>query len=192
MSAQESRSEGSTSERLSKDTIFSILSNQRRRYVLYYLTRRQESVALRDLAEQVAAWENDLTVEELNYKQRKRVYTSLHQTHLPKLDDADVIDYDRNRGTIALDERSTDLDVYMEVVGEHDLPWCDFYLGLSTVVLLVVIAAWLGVFPFSLVPDLAIAGVTVGLFGLSAAVHSYLARRSRIGGGDAPVDVPED
>jgi DNA-binding transcriptional ArsR family regulator len=177
---------------LSKDAIFSILSNQRRRYVIYHLAQSPDPVSLRDLAERVAAWENDVDVEDLTYKQRKRVYTSLHQTHLPKLDDSGVVDYDRDRGTVSLDERAADLDVYLEVVGDDDLPWCDFYLGLSGVVLLVVVAAWLDVFPFSVVPDLAVAGGIVALFAVSAAVHARLARRDRIGANAGVQTTEED
>jgi len=169
-----------------------MLSNQRRRYVLYHLHRTRETVSLRDLAEQIAAWENDVPISELNYKQRKRVYTSLHQTHLPKLDEADIVDYDRDRGTVTLADRAAELDGYLEVVGEHDLPWCDFYLGLSAVALLALLAAWLNLFPFSLLPDLALAGVIVVLFVVAAGANSYLSRRNRIGGGNAPLDVPDE
>jgi len=193
MSTQQSRSRNrSDPERLSKDTIFSMLSNQRRRYVLYYLNQEGGPVSLRDLAEQIAAWENDVPVSELDYKQRKRVYTSLHQTHLPKLDDVGIVDYDRDGGTITLADRATELDVYLELVGEHDVPWCDFYLGLSAVATLFVTAAWLGVFPFSVLPGLALAGVIVVVFGVVAGVHGHLARRNHIGGDNAPIENPND
>jgi hypothetical protein len=190
MSTQQSLPEGSPPERLSRDSVFSILRNRRRRYALYYLTRRQETVSLSDLAERIAAWENDLPVAEVNYKQRKRVYTSLHQTHLPKLDEADVIDYDRDCGTISLAERSADFDVYMEIVEEDDIPWCDFYLALSSVAFLLVVGAWIGVVPASLVSNLAVAGTIVGLFGISAGVHAYLTRHGRIGGDGRSADLP--
>jgi DNA-binding transcriptional ArsR family regulator len=179
-------------ERLSKDTIFSMLSNQRRRYVLYYLNQRSGTVSLRDLAERIAAWENDVDVADLDYKQRKRVYTSLHQTHLPKLDEAGIVDYDQEEGTITLADRATDLDIYLELVGEYDVPWCDFYLGLSAVATLFVLAAWLDVYPFSVLPDLALASAVVVSFAVFAAIHSYRARQNHIGGGDAPIEGPDD
>jgi len=167
-----------------------MLSNQRRRYVLYYLNREPGPVSLRDLAERIAAWENDIDVDELDYKQRKRVYTSLHQTHLPKLDDVGIVDYDRDGGTITLADRANDLDIYLELVGEHDVPWGDFYLGLSAIASLFVLAAWLGVFPF--LPDLALAGGVVVVFAVVAGIHARLARRNHIGGDDAPIEGPED
>ena len=169
-----------------------MLSNQRRRCVLYYLNRNPGPVSLRDLAERIAAWENDVEVADLDYKQRKRVYTSLHQTHLPKLDEAGIVDYDRSEGTIPLADRATDRDVYLERGGEHDIPWCDFYLGLSAAASLFVAAAWLGVYPFTALPDLLLAGGVVGLFALFAGIHSRRARRNHIGGDDAPIEGPDD
>jgi len=169
-----------------------MLSNQRRRYVLYYLNHHPGTVSLRDLAERIAAWENDIDVDDLEYKQRKRVYTSLHQTHLPKLDEVGIVDYDREEGTIALADRATDLDVYLELVGEHDVPWCDFYLGLSIVASLFILAAWLDVYPFAALPDLALAGGVVVLFAVFAGIHSHRARQNHIGGGDAPIEGPDD
>jgi hypothetical protein len=169
-----------------------MLSNRRRRYVLYYLNRNPGPASLRDLAERIAAWENDVEVANLDYKQRKRVYTSLHQTHLPKLDEAGVVDYDRSAGTITLADRATDLDVYLKLVDEHDIPWSDFYLGLSTVTSLFVAAAWLGVYPFSTLPDLALAGGVLGLFTLFAGIHSRRARRTRVDGDGAPTEGLDD
>jgi DNA-binding transcriptional ArsR family regulator len=170
------------SEQLSKDVIFSMLSNPRRRYVIRYLKSDPGPVRIRDLAQQIAAWENDVDVSDLTYKQRKRVYTSLHQTHLPKLDEAGVVDYDRDRGTIELADRAAELDIYLEVVSKHDIPWSDYYLGLSALVLLLLAATWFDVFPFSIVPDLLLAGGITVLFALSAVVHSYYTHRSHVGG----------
>lgn len=192
MLSNHSSSPDSSRGRLSKDTIFSMLSNRRRRYVLYYFNRNPGPASLRDLAERIAAWENDVEVANLDYKQRKRVYTSLHQTHLPKLDEAGVVDYDRSAGTITLADRATDLDVYLKLVDEHDIPWSDCYLGLSTVASLFVAAAWLGVYPFSTLPDLALAGGVLGLFTLFAGIHSRRARRTRVDGDGAPTEGLDD
>jgi DNA-binding transcriptional ArsR family regulator len=163
-------------EPLSKDDIFTVLSNERRRFVLRYLKDHEEAVQIRDLAQQVASWENDVPIEQLNYKQRKRVYTSLHQTHLPKLDDCGIVEYDRDRKTVALTDRIETLDIYLEVVPENDIPWSQYYLGLATVSLAVVAAAWLELFPFSLLPGIAYAGLVAGALGVSAAVHTYRSR----------------
>lgn len=172
-------------EPLSKDDIFTVLSNERRRFVLRYLKEHDGAAEIRDLAQQVAAWENDVPIEKLNYKQRKRVYTSLHQTHLPKLDDTGIVEYDHDRKTIALTDRIETLDIYLEVVPENDIPWSQYYLGLAAVSLAVVAAAWVDLFPFSVLPDIAFAGLVAGALGVSAAVHTYYSRS--IGEGESPV-----
>ena len=180
---------GEQEDSLSHDTIFSMLSNQRRRYVIHFIKRDPGPVRIRDLAQQVAAWENGIEIEELTYKQRKRVYTSLHQTHLPKLDDAGVVDYDRDRGTITLADGAAELDIYLDVVSENDIPWSDFYLGLSAVALALVVAAWVDVAPLAAIPDLAYAASLALLFTAASLVHAYYTRRTQIGGTASPVEA---
>ena len=79
---------------LSRDVAFEILTNPRRRYTMAYLRSQDEPVPIGELAEVVAAWERDTSVELVSSKERKSVYTSLYQTHLPKMADAGVVDYD--------------------------------------------------------------------------------------------------
>lgn len=87
--------------RLSKDQAFHLLQNARRRAVLrYILDHDEDSYVMRNVAEAVAAWEHDTTVRQLDSDERQRVYIALYQSHLPKLADAGVIEYERNRGTI--------------------------------------------------------------------------------------------
>jgi DNA-binding transcriptional ArsR family regulator len=166
----------SRSDGLSEDTIFSILSNERRRYVLHYLDRVEPEAELSDLTEQVAAWENGVDVADLTYDQRKRVYTSLHQTHLPKLDDAGVVDYDRDRGTVAVAAGAADLDAYLSAVGDGGRRWSRRYLTLSALCLVAFAAARFGAAPFAAAPELALAAAVAVAFGLSAAVHAWLSR----------------
>ncbi len=174
---------------LSKDVIFSMLSNQRRRHVLHYLKRNDGPATIRDLAEQIAAWENGVEIQALNYKQRKRVYTSLHQTHLPKLDDCGIVEYNRDRGVVTLTEKVSELDVYLEVVPKNDIPWSDYYLGLAGVGLALVVAAWLDIAPFTLLPDIAYAALVTVVLGISAGFHALNSRRNLLGGTDRPADA---
>lgn len=85
---------------LSKDDIFGILQNQRRRYTLKYLLAEGRRVPLGELAERIAAWENEKELNEITYSERKRVYVGLYQCHLPKMDDVGVVDFNRDRGHI--------------------------------------------------------------------------------------------
>lgn len=105
---------------LSKDVIFDLLKNGRRRDIIEYLIAADRMVTIAELSEHIAARENDIPLEELTSTQRKRVYVALYQTHLPKLDDAGVIDYESNRGTVLLTERVSALDPYLGDVDDTE------------------------------------------------------------------------
>lgn len=78
-----------------------ILSSDRRRWAIEYLADQpaDSTVTVSDLAEFVAARENDCTVEELSSKQRERVYISLVQSHLITMQGS-VLGYDEDRKSI--------------------------------------------------------------------------------------------
>lgn len=182
------RSDESTGD-VSYDDGFQLLSNHRRRYALQYLYRNGESATLGELAERIAAWENDIRVGEVSSSERKRVYTSLQQIHLPRMDDMDVVEYDDRSGTVELGPAADDLDVYMEIVAGRDVPWSQFYLGLG-----VVNTVLLGVVAFDVVAH----PLTDGAWGLFAAttvlvasvVHTYYNRTEmRLQVRDVPPEV---
>lgn len=85
---------------LDRETLFDLLSSRRRRYVVRYLLRTEDETAFRTLTDRVAALEAGTTVEGLTDDERKPVYVSLRQTHLPRLDEAGVVRYDPDRGTV--------------------------------------------------------------------------------------------
>lgn len=100
------------------DVVFDILSNERRRHVLRYLHTESPSTTLGDLAEYIAAIENDKPESALSSTERKRVYISLYQSHLPKMDTADVIDFDVDRKTVELADNASYLAQFLpEEVG---------------------------------------------------------------------------
>lgn len=128
---------------LTADEMYDLLSNRRRRFVLSYLLRNP-SVPLRDLSAELAAWENDISVTAVTSKQRKRIYTALHQTHLIRLDKFDVVEYDRSRGTITATPR---LDMFEpHLVRNHgtNRPWHRLYGGLAGVGVAVSLGVMLG------------------------------------------------
>lgn len=163
-----------------KDRVFEMLSNLRRRRVLRYLRAHEgeSPVLLRALAEQIAAWENDTSVGSVTYKQRKRVYTSLYQSHLPRLHRCGFIEYDANRGTIELTPEGEQLDIYLEIVPKDEIPWSEVYLGLSAVAIAAVAALWFGAIPFVSSWHMLVA-FTVLFVGVSV-VHTIRTNKSAI------------
>jgi len=134
----------------SKDEIFHLLQNERRRMVLRYLRDTDGPVRMRDVAEQVAAWEHDTTVEELTSTQRQRVYIPLYQSHLSKLDEAGLIEYQQNRGIVERKPLADQVDQYLQLDSADDSTdeqraespeWEDYYIGATVVSYAVLIGA---------------------------------------------------
>ncbi|SDQ94678.1 DUF7344 domain-containing protein [Natronobacterium texcoconense] len=169
--------ESEDDERLSKDVIFELLKNRRRREVLAYLLEAEETVTLGELAEQIAAWENDTDVNALSSDQRKRVYVALYQTHLPKMDDAGIVEYDQDRGLISLSDNADLLMMYLDTDSHQQDRWDRWYGVLSAVGIVLVGGAFVGVPLLAAIPTFGIAAaVLVALFGLSVA-HAVTNRK---------------
>ena len=98
---------------LSKDEIFEVLSNRRRRQIIRFLQDQDGRSTTSELAEYIAAVENDTSVPQLTSSQRKRVYVGLYQNHLPRMDELGVIEYAKNRGTVRLRDAAADTEPYL-------------------------------------------------------------------------------
>lgn len=175
---------------LSRDETFEILSNHRRRYALHHLNQNETGVDIGELAEHVAAWENDIDVSAVTSTQRKRAYTSLQQFHLPKMDEKGVVDFDERAGTAELTPVADDFDVYLEVVDGRDVPWSVYYLALASVNVALVLAAFAGVYPLTVVSAGGWAVFAATTFLISALIHAYVSRTEmRLGRDETPPEV---
>ena len=167
-----------------KDELYDLLSNHSRRYVIHFCKEADEPVSLSDLAEKVAAREQDKSVAELTSAERKRVYTSLQQTHLDRLADAGMVEY--NGDQIELTENAAELDVYLDVVPEGSIPWGVYYLGLSVLSAVVLGGVWVGFVPTETVPELGWATVVLAAFLVSSVAQVLQNRQYRLGNIDDP------
>lgn len=114
------------------DRVFELLKNQRRREVLRYLESvEEETVSLSDLAEHIAAIENDTTVQAISSSERKRVYVGLYQCHLPKMDDMNVVEFDQNRGTISIGPNAEQLEEFLDISEETEHHWQRYYAAIA-------------------------------------------------------------
>lgn len=175
------------SSEVTEDELFEVLSNRRRRYAVHALKGADAPKELGTLAERVAAWEYDVDLDEVDHRQRKRVYTALQQSHLPKMDTAGVVDFDKQRGLVEPTEALADVDVYLEVVGGSEIPWSEYYLGLSGVSAALLAATWLGAWPFALLSPMAVALFVVVAFTVSALAHRYYS--TTLGSTDGPPEL---
>ena len=166
----------SSAATLSQDDVFDLLSNSRRRFVINYLLRVDRAVSIQELSRELAMWEFDATAEELTDQEEKRIYVALYQTHVPKLEEAGIVDYDTDTGLIQLDEQATELQPYVE----EDLPgsrsWPLYYAGLAAAGLAVYAGVLLGVPPLGAANAFLVGvGAVIALLGLATA--HYLSSR---------------
>ncbi|MFH5802295.1 hypothetical protein [Haladaptatus sp. CMAA 1911] len=164
-----------TSLELKDDQIYHLLQNERRRHVLRYLHETEGEVSMRDIAEQVAAWENETSVQAITSSERQRVYIPLYQSHLPKLDEKGIIEYDQSRGTVRemdaadvlyeyLKPETCDDDVDEEGNTHTSTRWERYYLGVSGLGATLLAGSTLGVSPFSLLPHGSVGIAILGMF----------------------------
>lgn len=95
------------------DAIFDVLSNRRRRHVLRCLDEYDDPMALADLADEVAVREHGTALTEISAEEVKRIYVSLYHSHVPRLEDAGVVEYNQDRDLVALTSKGTGLDEYV-------------------------------------------------------------------------------
>lgn len=85
---------------MSLDEVFDLLSEERRRYALYYLEQADGPVAVEEVAEQVAKWETGNVVGAIPEDKFERIEVELHHTDLPKATEVEYIEYDPAAETI--------------------------------------------------------------------------------------------
>jgi len=132
-SSQTTDAEESQPSEPSLDVVFDVLRNRRRRLVMKALEERDGSTTLSDLAEHIGGIENDKPPQALNAQERKRVYVGLYQCHLPKMDDADAIEFDKNRGTVERGEMADRYHEYLQRDVDAKSGWPIYYGGVSAV-----------------------------------------------------------
>ena len=164
-------------ELLSKDTIFELLKNQRRRDAIQYLKQNDGEAKLGDMAEFIAAKENDIDIAQLSSSQRKRVYIGLYQCHLPKMANSGVIDFEKNRGDITLKPMAEQLEPYLgdSTPADEETPAATSKrnVAVAGAVGAGVAAGLLGVPGFALVPDAAWAVVSTTALVVLTAMETY-------------------
>lgn len=92
--SSESAADGSAQSGLEPSEVFRALQHSRRRYVLHSLADGGEQT-LTELATGVVAWEQDKRPERVTDAERKQCRTALYHSHVPKLADLGVLEFER-------------------------------------------------------------------------------------------------
>ena len=115
---------------LSLDQIFDLLSNSRRRTVLQVLESRDEPVPFGDLVDAVAQDEYGKPLQEISGQERRTIYSSLYQSHLPRLERMDVVAYREVSGAIHTGPPFDDLREFLDQL-DDDPTLADRVLSLA-------------------------------------------------------------
>lgn len=98
------------------DSVFQLFVSQRRRYVLDCLRETDDPIPLADLAGEVATREKDASLSEIPDEELKQIHLTLYHTHIPKLNDEDIIQYNKDEETVTLIESVEKLNQYEELL----------------------------------------------------------------------------
>jgi DNA-binding transcriptional ArsR family regulator len=108
------------SVKLSKKELLQLLANPRRRYLLHRLTQSTHPFELQALARSIAAWEINVSPTTVSAEHIERVRVSLYHKHIPKLEAAELIDFDEQSEMISLDSTTSQLGVVGVSDGDLD------------------------------------------------------------------------
>lgn len=155
---------------LSDEDIHDVLRNERRRRVIDILQSSNGAVSVRELSEEIGSIESERNPAPRNIKQS--VYVSLLQTHLPKLDELGIVDYQAEGKMVNVDGSLKDVTVYMEKVPKYGLSNVEYYAALGLLGMLTLFAVEIGTPLLSMVQTLTWAYAFLGLIFLSGLYHT--------------------
>lgn len=161
---------------LPEPIVYEILANPRRRGTIRHLTETAggRAVPLRDLAAAIATEETGQSPPPSAC--RESVYNSLHQTHLPKLDELGIIEYDLEARTVRVCDSARTVEQYMRGSTFFGLHWEEYYRGLGIVALAVTVAALANVPGVEAVDPLLWASGFLSIFALSVSYQLWSLR----------------
>ena len=132
---------------LDRDGIFDILSNFRRRKAIEFLLESDEPIALTDLVDLLTNVEADRHDGPSTDKLRASVYSSMVQSHLPKMVDYGVIHFDDSDQSVRMAPAGERLQAYLNPNQSPSHRWSLLLLLVSIIVTGLAIGHWMGL-PF--------------------------------------------
>lgn len=106
-------------ETIAVDEVLELLSDERRRYVLYEL-RDRAHIELETLATIVVARETDVSIGDVSSDQATQTAISLHHKELPMLHEARLVDYDHRHGDVRSGVEFSLVEKYLQLTAEDD------------------------------------------------------------------------
>jgi hypothetical protein len=109
-------------EPLTESECLELLSSRHRRYVMSSLALFETPISLNRVTEQVTEMLYDTYPDEI-VRKRERVYRRLYHNHIPRLERADVVAYDKTDGTLRPERNFGILVQFLAAASERDPPW---------------------------------------------------------------------
>lgn len=81
---------------------YTILADSQRRHALLILRESDSTMALADLATDIARQESENPDGDLDWERVKRIYTALYHNHIPRFDEAGMVAFNAARKTVTL------------------------------------------------------------------------------------------
>ena len=113
-------SEGAHAKSLTTDRVFDLLGDGGRRRALLALWAADGEATLDDVAAATVARAEGVHKGDVTKDERERAAAALHHNHLPRLADADVVEYDPAEGRVVLTEVAAELKPYFRLVGTDE------------------------------------------------------------------------
>jgi hypothetical protein len=179
----------SNRDEMSENDIYDVLSNRRRRFVIHAIKRRQEPVEVAELSTQITAWEMGIDPEEVDYEDQRSVYDTLKRTHLPSLEEKNLITVDREKKLVCTTSKLESLEIYVEALNSKEIPWSSYYVGLAGVAIGLLLVVTVEAPIFAALEPLEVGIFTVTAFGISSVVHYIIGRRTRLGNREKPPEL---
>jgi hypothetical protein len=109
------------------DTAFEILKNERRRLLLCLLARCDSPITLRTATKSIIEETRNEPDEEVTEAEYRSLYVSLYQNHVPKLVEADLVEFDDDR-RLTLSKGPETREVLRLLGFEFGDPWDIHYI----------------------------------------------------------------
>ena len=106
----------------SLDRVFDVLSEERRRYALYYLEQQDGPVPIEELIKQIAAWETNGSADTIPEEKFRDVGLEFYHIDLPKTADLQYVQYDAGTGEVELTGAPPRVDAIISIARVIERP----------------------------------------------------------------------
>lgn len=159
----------SVEEADSRNQVFEVLKNARRRAVLRYLLYEDPEAEFRELVEYVAAKENGADPDAIGADERNRVRTALYQHHLDKLAETGFIEYQKREGIVRRNGRTDEVVEFIEPSAQGRPTNAIYALGATVL--------GLGILILTIPAVTAVAGIAISILGIGVVLYGSVSTR---------------